>query len=325
MTNIPDSIRALALDGQGGCTAVPYERLSNSLSGDEAYWIHLDCGDPLIHDWLTSAISFPDELVVSALVAEDTRPRLEELETGTLIILRGVNLNSGADPEDMISVRLWVFGKNVISLGFRYLKTVQDISDRLNTGKGPKTAGDFVAQLTSRLFERMEPTLLSLDERLDELEDLVIEEPEARERMLIANVRKQAIVYKRYISPQRDVIGGLLNLKNSFLSGRDKRLLRETQDRVIRYLEHLDAVRERGQIIRDELVNALSDRMNKNLYILSVIAAIFLPLGFLTGLLGINVAGIPGADFEGAFLIFCILLVLVALGQVVVFRFFKWF
>ncbi len=65
--------------------------------------------------------------------------------------------------------------------------------------------------------------------------------------------------------------------------------------------------------------------MNKNLYILSVIAAIFLPLGFLTGLLGINVAGIPGADFEGAFLIFCILLVLVALGQVVVFRFFKWF
>jgi zinc transporter len=325
MINVPDSVKALAFDGQGGCGAVSPDNLSNTLTGAEGFWIQLDWNDPEAHSWLTSAISFPDELVPQALLAQDTRPRLEELDTGTLIILRGVNLNADADPEDMISVRLWVFDSNVISLRRRNLKAVNDIADRLNNGKGPKNAGEFVAQLTSRLFERMEPTLENLEEHLDVLEDAVIEVPDAMDRMLIANIRKQAIVYKRYISPQRDVISGLLNLKNTFLSGKDERLLRETQDRVIRYVENLDAVRERGQIIKDELVNALSDRMNKNLYILSVIAAIFLPLGFLTGLLGINVAGIPGSNFEGAFLIFCILLVLVAVCQVIVFRFFKWF
>ena len=325
MINLPNTIHAFAFDGQGGCTSVSTEVLSNSLTGEESLWIHLDCNDPITESWLTSAITFPDELVAHALLAEDTRPRLEEFDNGTLIILRGVNLNENADPEDMISVRLWIFGSNVISLRWRELKAVNDIDNRLVEGKGPDSAGEFVAQLTYRLFERMEPTLENLDERLDKLEDSVIEIPKSNDRMAIADIRKQAIIYKRYIGPQRDVISRLLNLKKSFLTVQDERLLRETQDRVIRYMENLDAARERGQIIKDELANALSDRMNKNLYTLSVIAAIFLPLGFLTGLLGINVAGIPGSNFEGAFLIFCLLLLTVTLLQIFIFRFFKWF
>jgi len=56
-----------------------------------------------------------------------------------------------------------------------------------------------------------------------------------------------------------------------------------------------------------------------------VVAAIFLPLGFLTGLLGINVGGIPGADNTGAFFIFCGILTLIVLMQVVIFKRFKWF
>ena len=325
MVDIPGSIKAVVLDGLGGCRPVPGDLLAETLTGDESVWVQLDCNDPVTEQWLISSINFPDELVAKALLAEDTRPRLEALGTGTLIILRGINLNANADPEDMISIRLWIYGSIVISLRWRNLKAVGDIEDRLNYGKGPDSVGEFVAQLTSRLFERMEPTLESLDERLDEMEDSVIEVPKTGDRVEIANIRKQAIVYKRYIGPQRDVISGLLNLKNTFLSGADERLLKETQDRVVRYVENLDAVRERGQIIRDELANALSDRMNKNLYILSVIAAIFLPLGFLTGLLGINVPGIPGSEFESAFVVFCVLLLAVAITQIIIFRFFKWF
>jgi len=75
-------------------------------------------------------------------------------------------------------------------------------------------------------------------------------------------------------------------------------------------------VRGRAQIVKDELVTGLSDRLNKNMYMLSVVAAIFLPLGFLTGLLGINVGGIPGADNEAAFWIFMGILALIILIQV---------
>jgi len=65
--------------------------------------------------------------------------------------------------------------------------------------------------------------------------------------------------------------------------------------------------------------------LNKNMYVLSVVAAIFLPLGFLTGLLGINVGGMPGADNTDAFWIFCGLLVIVVGLQVLLFKKMKWF
>ena len=93
----------------------------------------------------------------------------------------------------------------------------------------------------------------------------------------------------------------------------------------MRYVEDLDAVRERCQIVRDELANVLSDRLNKNMYILSVIASIFLPLTFLTGLFGINVSGIPGAYNNNAFVIITGAMVALTLIQVVIFKKLKWF
>jgi len=91
----------------------------------------------------------------------------------------------------------------------------------------------------------------------------------------------------------------------------------------MRYVEELDAIRERAQIIKDELANIIVDRLNKNTYVLSVIAAIFLPLGFLTGLLGINVGGIPGVGNPTAFTVFCILLLILVAIQILIFRKFK--
>ena len=64
--------------------------------------------------------------------------------------------------------------------------------------------------------------------------------------------------------------------------------------------------------------------MNKKMYILSILSAIFLPLTFLTGLLGINVGGIPGANHENAFYIFIVILVCVVGCQFFIFKKNKW-
>ena len=101
--------------------------------------------------------------------------------------------------------------------------------------------------------------------------------------------------------------------------------MQESLDRVTRYVEDLDSIRERAQIVKDELSNALSDRLNKNLYILSVISAIFLPLGFFTGLMGINIGGMPGVDNSNAFWIFSGILVVMVAIQISIFKLLKWF
>ena len=171
----------------------------------------------------------------------------------------------------------------------------------------------------------MEPVFSDLDEKLDDAEEKVMEQPDTELRQEITAIRKQAILFRRYIAPQRDVIAALRTSDQPWLSVIDKRHLQESLDQIIRYVEDIDAIRERAQITKDELANALSDKMNKNLYMLSVVAAIFLPLGFLTGLLGVNVGGIPGSDMGSAFLIFCGMLVVVVIGQIALFKHLKWF
>jgi zinc transporter len=104
----------------------------------------------------------------------------------------------------------------------------------------------------------------------------------------------------------------------------NKRSLQESLDLIIRYIADLDSYKERTLIATEELTTFLSARTDRNLYILSIISMIFLPLGFLTGLLGINVGGIPGADNDMAFGAFLAILGGLVVLQIFVLKLLKW-
>lgn len=325
MENDQIILHACSIDGDGGGKTLEGATISKTIKDDALAWVHLDGNNPESHRWLEQELSYLDNIIISALMAEETRPRVVEFESGVLLILRGVNLNEHQQAEDMISIRLWIDQHRIISIQRRPLKATNDIHERLIAGKGPKNAGDFLISLSSRLFERMEPIFSDLNEQLDDIEERVVEDPQPRERQAITTIRKQAIIFRRYIVPQRDVISYLRSCEQTWLDTMHRRRLQESLDRVVRYVEDLDTTRERAQIVKDELTNALADKMNKNMYVLSVIAAIFLPLGFLTGLLGVNVAGIPGDDNPNAFFIFCAMLVALVVIQAILFKKLKWF
>lgn len=316
---------ATSFDGKGRGHDLQGDEVARLLKDRQLAWVHLDATHAGTRGWLETTIDYLDPLILDALLAGETRPRTIAYDKGVLLILRGVNLNENADPEDMVSLRMWIDPHRIITMQRRNLKAVQDIHQKITDGSGPKNAGDFLADITARLFERMEPVLTSLNERIDDIEEEILDEPDISERGEITDLRKKAIILRRYIMPQRDVIMGLRNVDMGWVEEKHRRKLQESQERLTRYLEDLDMIRERAQIVKDELSNMLSDRLNKNMYVLSVIAAIFLPLGFLTGLLGINVGGIPGADNPWSFYIFCGILGGIVLAQIVLFKKMKWF
>ena len=114
-------------------------------------------------------------------------------------------------------------------------------------------------------------------------------------------------------------------MNKSEVSMEEKIQLRETTDHLTRFIEDLDSVKDRAVVCQEEVNNNLTEQMNNRMFVLSIVAAIFLPLGFLTGLLGINVGGIPGADYNNAFVIFILILIVVVVAQVWIFRKKKWF
>ena len=325
MKSEPGLLHSFKLTESGEGIAIAHEDIKDALQGDSLIWLHFDSNQRNSRKLVEREFPHLDQIILSALFADETRPRILEYERGTLLILRGINLNENSEPEDMIAIRVWVEENRIITVRRRRLKAVQDMVERIDATKAPRTSGEFISVLTARLFERMEPFFTELDERLDSIEEQVIELPEPSERKEISDIRKEAIMYRRYIAPQRDVLAHLRISEQSWMDIVNKRKIQETMDHVIRYIEDLDTIRERAQIVKDELANVLSDRMNKNLYMLSVIAAIFLPLGFLTGLLGINLGGIPGAESQYAFFVFCGILTTVVAIQLLIFKKLKWF
>lgn len=316
---------AYDFDGDGGGKSVSETIIARELKNDNLAWVHLDGNHPETKPWLDKEISYLDPFVVDALIAEETRPRVAEIGDGALLILRGVNLNENADPEDMVSIRLWIDKARIISVQRRNLKAVYDVEDRIRMNKGPRNAGEFINMLLARLSDRMARVLTELDDETDDVEEKILDNPDASLRERIIVIRKEAIMLRRYMAPQKDAIGQLRLAELSWLDGQHRRHMQENYDHLMRYVEDLDAIRERAQIIKDELANIIADKLSRNLYILSVIAAIFLPLGFLTGLLGINVGGIPGDQYPYAFTIFCGFLIILVALQILIFRKLKWF
>jgi zinc transporter len=132
--------------------------------------------------------------------------------------------------------------------------------------------------VANRLIDRIGDVVSEIDDSVDELEELVMTEESYELRPKLANLRRQTISMRRYISPQRDVLARLQNERISWLGDIDKVHIREIAERTARFIDDLDSARDRAAITQEELNNHLSEQMNKTMYILSIVAAIFLPL-----------------------------------------------
>lgn len=234
-----------------------------------------------------------DPVGVQALYDEETRPRCSILEHGAVIIMRGVNLNPGAEPHDMISIRLWVEPNQVIAVWRRPLRAVADLKGAVDRGSLPQTPGDLVARLALRLADRAEPIVARLNEDIDRLEEGEEEIATAAMRTELSQLRRIAIGMRRYMLPQRDALTTIDIEDFSWLTADDHMLLREAANRVTRLTEELETLRERAAIMHDEIMNRQSEEMNRRMFTLSIVATVFLPLSLISGLLGMNVGGVP--------------------------------
>jgi zinc transporter len=311
-------ISAFILDGSGGATEVGWDVICTWKPEQGPLWVHLNREDARTREWL-DAQSDLEPWVREALLAEETRPRVTTSNGALLVNLRGVNLNPDTDPEDMVSIRIWIDRNRVISTRKRHLMAVADVREKLAQGVGPKTAADVVVMLAGRLVERMGPIIGALDEHVVDAEDQVLSAHGYELRTELAMLRRQAIALRRYVGPQREAMTQLQSVSASWMEDTHRLQLREISDRITRYVEDLDASRERAAVTMEELSGRLAEQMNRTMYMLSIVATIFLPLSLLTGLLGINVAGIPGSEYPGAFLLVTAALVLIGVAEVVFF------
>ncbi|MEN1835117.1 zinc transporter ZntB [Pseudomonas lijiangensis] len=319
-------VHALVLDGQGGARFIARTELDSlQMQPHESLWLHWDRSHPQTHSWLRNASGL-SEFACTLLLEENTRPRLLPLpDQELLLFLRGVNLNPGAEPEDMVSVRIFAAAQRVISLRLRPLRATEELIEQLSEGKGPKTASELMLYLAQYLTEKVQDLLGDLTESVDDEEEKTdADERYSPEHGSLLQIRRRAAGLRRFLAPQRDIFGQLSRIKLGWFVDDDADYWNELNNSLTRYLEELELTRERVGLLLESEDRRLRERMDHTMYRFGIITGIFLPMSFLTGLLGINVGGIPGSDNPYGFLLACVLIVLVAVGQWWLFRRLCW-
>jgi len=326
MSDSPDSpIRfAYALSGPLAGQRLDGDDIDRTLREDTLGWVHMAADHEHAEAWIERHMPYLDDTIPDALTETSTRSRASRIGKGVLAVLRGLNLNEGKDPEDMVAIRIWAEPERIVTLSRQRVRALEDIAREIDRGEGPESTGDFLVRLAERLNARLEPMIEDLDNETDALETLVIGGPDQDMRHRIVSMRLQVIELRRHMAPQREALQRMEGDDIALFDDNDRRHMREAREKLVRLVENLDEMKDSLAVLREEVSGQISDRLNRHMYILSILSAIFLPLGFLTGLLGINVGGMPGADNPNAFWYVCGGLLVVVLLQLFILRRARW-
>lgn len=275
--------------------------------GAEFVWVHLD-GNSDDVDAILARIAHAPPQAVAALKAHETRPRGGQFGDGALVNLRGLGTDCADDGDPLVSIRIWAEHTLVVTLSYRCLGVFDQLARSMLAGAFADP-GDLISGTAMAITEALDPVIAELGDALDGIESRVLEEGRVADRMKVAGLRGAAISYRRFLAPQRQGLERLSAIPNGWLEPDDRLHLQEAADRCARMVEELEAVRERAALIHEGLTDLRAEHMNRQALVLAVVALVFLPLTFVTGLLGMNVDGIPFAHRPWAFwgvVLFCI-------------------
>ncbi len=313
----PNPIAAFDIAKDGTAHPAP----DTAPNGPASYrWLHFDMSDPALPAWMTTHLP---AIPAAAMLQTETRPRTEIFDQGVLINLRAVNLNAGQDSDDMVSVRMWMSKGLVVTARFRKVFAIDEIRQAADSGSAPASPAEFLTRLVNGLTRRIEDHAVHCDDATVVLEDAMLDGA-PQDPTALAQLRRQIIRTKRFVSPQRDAVAGLENTSDSIVPKHQRALLREDANLLKRSVEQLGELQDRLSTLADHYDADNAAKIGRHGHILSIVAAIFLPLGFLTGLFGMNVAGLPGTQWPYAFAALSGLMLIIGFGLYLLFRLLKW-
>lgn len=267
--------------------------------GDGFGWVHLDGIGEIQQGWLADRAGL-EPIIVETLTATESRPRCDVFDNGALLNLRGLTEAEMSASDPLASIRIWARHGLVLSVTRKPLTAMAAVRARVEAGK-VADPGDLIVAFADEITAELDPEVAELGDSLDDCESALDADRVFELRRNVNRVRSKSIGYRRFLFPQRDALEKLAHLDAAWLGDEDRIHLAAAADRAARMAEELEAIRERASLMHDALTDLRAEQIDSRSLLISVIAMVFLPLTFLTGLYGMNVKGIWFADEPWAF------------------------
>lgn len=288
---VPSVVRMMGWGPEGLEEAEGFdaERIASWRSRWPVLWLDVDgLGDvPLIEK--IGTLFGLHRLALEDVVNLGQRAKFERYPNHLFIVGQLLTLEGRVGIEQ---VGIFVGRGFVVTFQERPGDSLEPIRVRARGGRGRIRVGGpgyLAYAITDAIVDNYFPILEVFGERLDTLEDEIIGRPSQETMQRIHEIRRNLMVLRRNIWPMRETLSGLAREPpGEFFDGEDKLYLQDCYDHTIQVMDLLESFREVGSGLMDIYLSSLSHRMNEVMKVLTVFAAIFIPLGFIAGLYGMN-------------------------------------
>lgn len=276
--------------------------IKDNMSKQGFNWFHINASHESARAWFNEHTDVP-ELVIEMMLSKNTRPNVYEYPNGTLVTLRAVNKAANHEIELLNAINIWVTDHMIITSRNQKIMAIEDIVSQYKREEGPLNQGDFIIELVQHLNMRLNAMVANIEEDIEDIEENILENNFRDVRQMLILQRKKIVKLRKYLLPQREALRLLSYEKYGFMNSESQQALKYYYDKLVRLVDDIDIMKEHILLNQEEVSNSQNDMMNKSMYIISVISGLFLPLGFITGLLGVNIGGMPWVDNKYAFII----------------------
>lgn len=286
-------------------------------------WVHVNLSTEPGRQWVLRHAGLPPQLAATFLDRTE-EPGLQAFGNGCLIVLEDRLKDFDQSTQEMGELRLWVERGRVVTGRWKPLAATGRLRFRCQVGTAPASAVAMVGALLEEIAADVEAIANRTRRRLDVLEDEVLENVADGIAGELGAIRREAIKLRRRVLPLRQLLGQLATAF-PWASADDTRAFDALLGRVEHAGGEIMECLEQARLLQDEFAARNAERSGRNLYIISVLTAVLMPLNIVTGIFGMNVAGLPGLHDGAAFL--WVMLGMVGLGAAVlaVFKLKRWF
>jgi len=283
-------------------------------------WIVLNGLDAADTAWIETQSGF-DDAVKAIVTKSPTRSDRAHFDAAIVVTLVRMDDATGDQPRGLSIV---LEAHRVVTICFGTAAIIGDALDREAGRAAATSVSRVLSLLVAALLNQLQPELSQLSDRIDDLEDAAMKVDDALIDDQVVLAGRQILALRRYLAPMYYELS-YLGLNPDELPGTaEPRYLRRAAESLERLTGALDTSHHRVQLILNQLSNRDTSRLEKSMHKLTLVATVFMPMGFLTGLLGINVAGVPGTHDPFAFWVVCGVLIAVAISAILVIRWRKW-
>lgn len=266
-------------------------------------------------------------LVLEDILNTDQRPKVDDYGDYLYIVARFFEYDAAAGTigSDQISI---VLGADfVLTFQERPTGTFDPLRERLRGDKGQirKLGADYLAySLLDTIVDRYFTVLEQLTERTEALEDTLLQKATPAALKEIHAIKREAMVMRRAVWPLREVINSLTRADQRFFKAATQPYLRDIYDHTVHVIESLESIRDLIAGMLDIYLSSISNRVNLEVRILTVITTLFMPAALIAGIFGMNFRHMPMIEDNEGFLIALSMMGTIALVMVTIFWRRRW-